>query len=429
MKDQYFDNPAYDQDDQQENMAYNSSAEEDSSEAEENVFSYTDEEHSDEEDIARSSAASSNGKRKKSAERVASEEKFLALYEEYMRPTKQYSAFRIQCQLDDMLALLYQLNKSWAYYKAKRYKLAGFRDADGDEALDVGCMAAYNMLKEEKASGIYCTYPIAHYLRITQNNAIDDYFRHEFGHLRSTKKSADATSDEELPQIDKPRRRRKNPILIGLDEPISDSDSRTRGEATAELSVDPFANPQRPRWERDEKAVQMQVMFLRELMDYPNDPPKPLALMYGNVLFQLFKDYGGNSELSQLAKKSTKLSSPEWAHQLMGDATLLQLGMYAERTVQKSVSKSLTWGKAFTQHMLERTADGSRRVWAGIIYTKTYSLDNTSNWIESIMRSTQEKCCRKMQNNPDLVEYAIETLGAKNKFRRALEKTKKEDRK
>ena len=77
--------------------------------------------------------------------------------------------------------------------------------------------------------------------------------------------------------------------------------------------------------------------------------------------------------------------------------------------------------------MLERTADGTRRVWADIVYTKNYTEDNTSNWIESIMKSTQKKCSRKMKDSPDLREYAIETLGAKNKFRKALEKMEKED--
>ena len=88
---------------------------------------------------------------------------------------------------------------------------------------------------------------------------------------------------------------------------------------------------------------------------------------------------------------------------------------------------SLVWGSAFNQHMLERTVDGSKRVWADIVYTKTYTEGNTSNWIESIMKSTMIKCSRKMTDSPDLTEYAIETLSAKNKFRKALEKMEKED--
>ena len=156
--------------------------------------------------------------------------------------------------------------------------------------------------------------------------------------------------------------------------------------------------------------------------------PNPLALMYGNILFQLYKDYGGNDTLSQMAKKSTKVSSPEWAHLRMGNATLPQLGIYSERIVRQCFSKSLAWGDAFNLHMLGQMGDGSGRKWADIIYTKTYTEVNTSHWIESIMKSTAIKCSRKMAGSPDLAEYAMETFGARNMFRKALEKMEKEDR-
>lgn len=426
MKKHYYDEPTQDEDLSWEDDFADSAAV-DLDKVDEDAFSYADEDHTDEDDVPEEPVEKGKGKQKKSPERLSREAEFLALYEEYMHPTKQYSAYRIQCQLDDLYLLLYKLNKGWAYSKAKSYKMAGFGDADGDDALSTGCAPVYDMLKEDRATGNYCPYPIGHYLRIAQNKAIDDYFRKQFGRLPSKKKPIDAVPGEDLPIIDETPRRRKVPIIVGIDDPISDDNSRTRGEGTVGISVDPFANPQRPRWERDEKATRLKLMFLRELMDYPNDPPKPLALMYGNILFQLYKDYGGNDDLSRMAKNSTKVSSPEWAHQRMGRATLLQLGVYAERIIQRCFSKSLTWGTAFNQHMLERTADGTRRVWADIIYTKNYTEDNTSNWIESIMKSTQKKCSRKMKDSPDLREYAIETLGAKNKFRKALEKMEKED--
>ena len=421
MKDQHFDEPTYDEDNAWEDTAYDDPAEEVFSDAEEDAFTYADED-----DIPEESVAPGKGKRKKSAERLSREAEFLALYEEYIHPTKEYSAYRIQCQLDDLYLLLYKLNKSWAYSKANSYKLAGFGEADGDDALSIGCTPVYDMLKQDRATGNYCTYPIGHYLRIAQNKAIDDYFRKQFGRLPSKKKPVDAAPGEDLSLIDETPRRRKVPVMIGIDDPISDGNSRTRGEGAVEISVNPFANPQRPRQERDEKAARLKSMFLRELMDYPGEPQKPLALMYGNILFQLYKDYGGEDELSLMAKRSDKVSSPEWAHQRMGRATLLQLGIYAERVIQKCFSKSLAWGSFFNQHMLERTTDGSRRVWADIIYTKTYTEGNTSNWIESIMKSTMMKCSRKMKDSPELTEYAIETLGAKNKFRKALEKMEKE---
>lgn len=427
MKNKYREEQTYDEGLALDDIPYEDPAEVALSEVDEDAYSYADEEHIDEDDVPEEPAGKSKGKRQKSAERISREEQFLTLYEEYMHPTKKYSAYRVQCQLDDLYLLLYKLNKGWAYSKAKSYKLAGFTDADGEDALSIGCAPVYDLLKADRATGNYCSYPIGHYLRIAQNKAIDDYFRAEFGRLPPRKKPTDDELGEELPSVEETPRRRKVPYTISIDAPISDDNGRYRGERLSEASVDPFANLQRPRWERDEKSHRLKMMFLRELMDYPNDPPKPLALMYGNILFQLYKDYGGNDALSRMAKESTKVSSPEWAHQRMGRATLLQLGIYAERIVKKCFSKSLTWGTDFNQHMLERTADGSKRVWADIVYTKTYTEGNTSNWIESIMKSTMTKCSRKMKDDPNLTEYAIETLGAKNKFRKALEKMEKED--
>lgn len=399
MKEHIYDDSTQDEDLSWEDDSYEDSVENALSEEDIDAFSYTDEEHTDEDDIQEQPAGKDKGKHQKSEEILSLEKEFLALYEEYIHPTKEYSECRVSWQLDDLCEKLMKLNRSWAYKTAQSYKQAGYDEADGDDALAVSIEYTYDLLRKDRATGNYCSYPIAHYLKISHYKTIDHYFRKL--KLRHT---------------------------ISIDAPISGDDPRPVGEVLPGGIEEPFPGWGRSRQERDEKANRLKMMFLRELMDYPNDPPKPLALMYGNILFQLCKDYGGNDDLSMMAKSSTKVSSPEWAHQRMGRATLLQLGIESERIVQKCISKSLTWGTAFNQHMLERTADGSRRVWADIIYTKTYTEGNTSNWIESIMKSTINKCSRKMTGNPDLTEYAIETFGAKNTFRKALEKMEKEDR-
>lgn len=394
----------------------------------EEAFSYADEEHTDDDVLEESveSVEKGKGKRRKSPERISLETKFVDLYEEYMHPEKPLSAFRTQCQLDDLILILYQLNAGWAYRKANRYKLAGFCSVDAEMALSVGCAAACDILKEDKANGNYSSYPIGRYLRIAQNKSIDDYFRTEFGRLSSRKEKGNP--DDRAPvEAEETRPSRKEPYMTSLDAMQLDHDGTFRGDWKIELSNDPFEHLKRSRTERDRKANRLAAGYLRALMDYPDDPPKPLALMYGSILFQLYKDYGGDDELSKMAKQSTKLTSPEWAHRRMGNATLLQLGIYSERVVRRCFDKSLTWGSNFTEHMQEVSEDGRQRKWADIIYTKTYSEGNTANWIESIMKSTLVKLSRKMTDDPELTEYAMETLGKKNKFRKALEKIEKED--
>ena len=355
-------------------------------------------------------------KRRKNPEQLSREADFLALYEEFMHPSKAYSAFRVQCQLEDLYLLLYELNRGWAYGKANVYRLAGFLEADGEDALSVGCEPLYELLKQDRLTGNYSTYPVSHYSRIVKNKAIDQYFRSEFGRLPA----------QNTPGAGSTSRSRKRASAVSIDTPETDSWGTYRGKRIPEASVDPFAETRRSRRERDAKSARLAILFIRELMNYPSDPPKPLALMYGNVLFQLYKDYGGEDALSMQAKKSPKISSPEWAHRRMGTATLSQLGTYAARVVQKYYDKSLSWGPDFNRHMAERTVGGIRRKWADIVYTETYTVENTSQWIESVFKSTVIKCSRKLAGNRELTEYAIETLGPNNKFRKALEKAEKE---
>lgn len=420
MKKEYYDDPMQAASEWQEESAEAQCAEE-----EVDAISYVDAEDADEDDIPEESTE--KGKHKKSQERIALEERFLEIYEAYMHPKEIYSDFRVQCQLDDLYACLYALNKGWAYRKAKSYRLAGFYQAEGEEALSIGCQPLYEMLKNDRANGVYYPYAIPHYLKIAQRKAIDWYFRPNFGRLPPKKKPADGQPEQNDPAEELKPRKRKIPKTTSLDSPKSDEDTRILGTRLAEASVNPFENMMRPRRERDERSNRLLQMYIRELMNYPDDPPKPLALMYGNVLLQLYKEHGGEDEISRLAKKTPKISSAEWAHKRMGKATLRQLGIYSERIIQRCFGKSFAWGRDFCDRMTQLARDGSGRKWADIVYTENYTEGNTTDWIGSIMESTLKKCARKLKDDPDMREYAAETLNAKGKFRKALEKMEKED--
>lgn len=388
-------------------------------------FSYADENHTDDDDIEEVYEKKKTGKRQKSPERISRENQFVSLYEEYMHPTQKRSAYRTDCLLSDLFALLCDLNRGWAYRKAKSYRLAGFRAAEGDDALIIGCTPVYALLQADKAAGNYCSYPVAHYLRIAQNKAVDLYFRAEFGRLPPRKKNGSEEKESPAPSPES-RYNRKEPPTVSLDASRENHDGQFWGDRWREASVDPFANMRRHLWERDEKSHRLSVIYLRELMDYSLEPQKPLALMYGNVLYQLAKRSGNNDKLSQMAKDSPKVNSAEWAHKRMGKATLLQLGIYSERVIGRCYHDAPSWGSAFRDHMKELDDDGRTRKWADIIYTETYTERNTSHWIESIFQSTMAKCARQLTNDPDLREYAAELLGVKNKFRKMLEKCEKE---
>lgn len=375
-------------------------------------YSYADGEFTDEDDLPEKNAAP----REKSPERKRREAEFQALYNAYMKPEKTLSAFRIQCQQDDLYTLLYQLNSGWAHRKAARYAAAGFTRASAEDALSIGCFYAHSKLLEDKAAGRFLDYPVAYYLRLAQNSAIDGYFRKEFGRL-SSKKSKPDSEPEEL-------RRRKEPYFISIDGMDQDSSGNYHNDRNAELSYNPFALNRRPEEERRTLAGQLSGLFITELMNYTQEPQKPLAVMYGNILFQLAK-LRGSDALSQAAKGSKKTFSPAWAHERMGSRTLSQLGDFSEQALLRFFHKPLLWGPAFRQHMQQRSPVNAA-LWGDIVYTETYCEAQTSDWIESITKTIIQKCARQTVRDRDQVEFVEETFSCRNKLRKALNKIEKE---
>lgn len=360
---------------------------------------------------------------KKSPERIEKEKQFIATYDAYMHPIQPLTDTQEGVLLDTLYTLLMQLNTGWAYEKARWYSRFFF-GVDASIALSVGCTYAYSQLIQDKANGVYSDHPLTHYLRIAQNKAIDKYFRAEFKRLNPQKKTNQEDQSSDIPQT---LPARKQPYIVSLDAMQVDRDGRYLGDRNLDISCDPFGKMRRPRWERDDKSRRLSVIYLKKLMNYPNEPQKPLAVMYGSCIFSLAKTMPGNDPLVQKAKTSKVVASKEWAFLKMGKSTLRQLGNESANIVEKYYRAGLCWGALFMEHMEERTADGNAFVWADIIYTQTYTKEQTSDWMESVSKSSVIKAAREVKNDPDLVEYVMETLGPKNKFRKALEKLRKEN--
>jgi hypothetical protein len=223
-------------------------------------------------------------------------------------------------------------------------------------------------------------------------------------------------------------RKRKKPAIVSMDAPVARDVKTTLGQLLEDPTKDVFRLLYDSAEQHAQSAQALFEIFLQELMDYNDEPQKPLALMYGSVLFKLAKEYGGDSPLAQEAKKSTKVASPIWAHKRMGNANLSALSAYAQRVVRCCCEESLCWGDTFRQNLRSRDTAGTGLLWGDIIYTRTYTEAQTSNWIESIRKSTMVKCARRVEKDTALVAFAKEQLHHDNKFRKALEKAEKEER-
>ena len=359
----------------------------------------------------------------KHPERVAYEKKFLELYESYMHPQKPISAYRRQCQLEDLYVLLTKINRGWVASKCARYRSAGFHEADRDEATFSGGVDVCLILQKDQQDGNYSAYPVGHYLNITRHKIIDQYFRPKFKRLPPRRKE-DLGDPQKEKEWEEKVARQKESYPVSLESMTKDDKGAYREDWNRALAVDPFGEMRRPRWESDQKSNQLSVLYLRELMDYPDEPQKPLAVMYGSVLYQLAKEREG-SKLADVARKSTKLTSPPWAHQAMGNYTLEQLGNISEKIVSRAYRYPLVWGQDFRAHMPQPSGYDPDRLWGEIVYTAVYTQDQTSNWIESIFRSSMSKSARKLVADSELREFAEDNLSSKAQIHKAVAKIEK----
>lgn len=359
----------------------------------------------------------------KHPERVACEKEFLELYESYMHPKEPISAYRRQCQLEDLYELLTKINRGWVASKCARYRAAGFHEADKDEAAFSGGVDVCLILKKDQLNGNYSAYPVGHYLNITRHKIIDYYFRPKFKRLPPRRKE-DLGDPEKEKEWEEKVARQKASYPVSLESMAKDDKGVYREDRNRALAVDPFGQMRLSRRESDRMSSQLSVLYLRELMDYPDEPQKPLAVMYGSVLYQLAKEREG-SKLADIARKSTKLTSPPWAHQAMGNYTLEQLGNISEKIVSRAYQSSLVWGRDFRAHMPQPSGYDPSMLWGEIVYTSVYTQNQTSNWIESIFRSSMGKSAHKLMADPELREFAEDNLTPKTQIRKAVAKIEK----
>lgn len=345
----------------------------------------------------------------------ATEEKaFLKLYTEYMKPSSSMSEFQEECLLSDLIAKLRDRSVTWAKYKVARFVSAGLR-ADEEDCLQELCIVAFHQLVNDKAAGKVRPHPLGSYICSTRKRTIDSYFREKFI-------SFDPESGK---PIESSRSEKERPTYF-IDDLNGNGENNFPDDRNPILSTNPFTNEKRSTWERKQLSRKLATIYLSKLMDYSGEPQKPLAVMYGSVLYQLAKVMDESDKLSKEAAKSSTLSSKEWAFKRMGNHTLSELGIESGAIVERYYASNLDWGEAFHNHMLERTEDGKEFVWADIIYTKAYTKAQTSDWIESIRMSSIIKAARVVVHDPEMLEYIQETLSMRNQFRKELSKLKRE---
>ncbi len=364
---------------------------------------------------------------------------FNECYEAYIHPPKPMSALAEQDLLDEMYLLLKKHLKQWTYEKAARYR-AVFSEVDEELALEIGCTGAYFLLRQDKEEGntFYSTdkksggercYALAHYIKVAKNTTISEYFRKEFRRLRGE------STDDEQNLISPPKKTSKRPPHpISLDALQTNAEGESMPERGLGGAVDPFEPGRGAVEERDALCYRLGELYMRCLLGYEGEadkalePQKPIALMYGSVLYQLAKEATNESALVLAAKSAAPVTSVTWAQQAMGQASLRQLGNMSERVLSRYYGSNLRWGKAWRARLAESSDPLPETLWGDIVYTAHYSADQTSDWIESIRKTMIQKTARLICGDAELREFAMQTMGEGNRLCVALKKLSKEER-
>ena len=135
------------------------------------------------------------GQRKR-AERKSWEDRFLAAYEGYMRPTEPLT-YRQEMRLqEEIFEAFRELHRSWVKGEVGKYtqNLGYSRERISDcveDGVQTGCMYVYEKMMEDRACGNYMGYALPHYLDVAQKKTIDHYFRKEFGRLLPQKEDGE----------------------------------------------------------------------------------------------------------------------------------------------------------------------------------------------------------------------------------------------
>lgn len=369
-----------------------------------------------------------------SAERKERVQRYLKLYLKYMHPEKPLSSKQEQYLLDDLIESIRVLCSPWATATAKRR--SAYRSGDEEDGMQLGCIAVYEALQRDKATGTLRQYPLAYYQTFFRNRTID-YFRTIYG---------------TVPKSDSGKPRRVQKVYPDLSiEAIAEWENESQMDRLAILSVNPYEEKRDQAYYAD-LSSRILLLYYRELMNYSFEPQKPIILMYGRVLFQLSKklhcecsilhpdswDADRHCKLIEQAAASTKLSSTDWAYEKMGIQNLEYLGNESEKILQLHVDPSLLWGSEFRRKMTEPAAYNARyeenghileqsQTWGQLIFTQTFpDWKKANHWITDINKSTIEKASRALIKDRELSEFILSETGTDNLMRLTLKKQAKE---
>lgn len=166
-------------------------------------------------------------------------------------------------------------------------------------------------------------------------------------------------------------------------------------------------------------------MYIDNMMGSDTDPPKPMALCYARILYQLElrfdgdkitdavdklvredkrKDVSDDRKLTDAVSKiqnPRRTNAPAWALERMGCQDLWELCTDSAQSIQNLFDAGLFWKPAYLKNLLE-VSDFDGEMWKNIIFTERYSTKVTSAWANSMHAMVVDALIAQIQADTDL---------------------------
>lgn len=330
-------------------------------------------------------------------------------------------------RLDDLFQLLTERHAS------KVFSIVSYHSkyTSGDElvAMQMGHEAAIILLNKDREAR-HVREGITADLKAIYHRQAYQFLRTVYGYAcrKETTSTAPAAGSVPAP-LSPPAKKVKaaHYTEISLDAMATDSDGNNQQDRMKEVAGNPLLD-QLEIQERNRRAHERLMLYYQELLNYPGEPQKPIAVLYARALYQIekrfspdeieataqtvmkqerWKDSEDNS--IRAVKEAQELAvdaSVKWGLQKMGDDKLGVLGERAILSLKKYYDSRLHWGSPYLECLPKPSPYYNHTIWSELIYTAIFSTSKISHWATDIHKEVVKRASRVL-DDPDSTNKSI----------------------
>ncbi len=335
--------------------------------------------------------------------------------------------WRKEHRLDDLFQLLAERHTSMVFSIVSYHS----KYTSGDElaAMQMGHEAVMEMLNRARASSSVRD-GITAYLKTTYRNQACEFLRKEYGYACRKDPTPVAPTDASAPASPpQPKATVKTGRFteISLDAMATDSDGNSQQDRIKEAAGNPLLDLLEIQ-ERNRRAHEKLVLYYQELLNYPGEPQKPIAVLYARALYQIEKrfspeeieasahavmkkqrwkdDEDNGIRAAKEAQEPAVDASVKWGLQKMGDDKLGVLGERAILSLKKYYDSRLHWGSPYLECLHKPSPYNNHTIWSELVYTATFSTAKISHWATDIHKEVVKRVSRVL-DDPDSANKSI----------------------